>query len=705
MARPGLPVWLMAGLLVLVTMALYWPATRCDFVGVDDTNFVTENPHVQRGLDWEGVRWAFCNTEQAAYWGPLVWLSHMLAWEVFGRNVWGHHLINVLLHATNTALVFLVFRRLTRARWQSLMVAALFGLHPLRVESVVWVAERKDVLSGFFGLLALLAYTRYAKERRRSAECSIRGSPAINYQRSTFFYLLGLFLFALGLLSKPMLVTWPFVMLLLDYWPLGRLEPSPPNSRFSALLRLVTEKIPFFALAAAASILTFVVQQHVGTLPTVESMPLGARVENVLISYSRYLGKIFWPTELAVFYPLPEKWPLRIVLLAGGLILGTSGLFWVQRRRFPDLLTGWLWYCGTLIPVIGLVQAGNQAMADRYTYLPSLGVLGFAVWGAYGLTGGWRHQVMALSVAGCGASVLCVALTRQQIDYWKDSETLFRHALAVTEQNFLARNNLGVVLDHQGQSDEAIRQFQEALRLRPDYAVAHYNLGAALVKKGKREEAIGQFQEALRLKPDYADAHYNLGTVFYQQGRTDQAIRQFQEAIRLRPDHALAHNNLGYALCDQGQSDEAIRQYQEALRLKPGYAESHYNLGTTFYRQGRVGEAISQYQEAIRLKPDYAEAHNNLGTAFYQQRRVGDAIHQYQEALRLKPDYAEAHSNLGIALGMNGQIDQAIRHFAEALRLKPDYADARKNLDVMLATRARVLPPGGATTTPPNPLR
>jgi Tfp pilus assembly protein PilF len=582
----------MAGLLVLGTMALYWPATRCDFVNYDDDLYVTANVHVQNGLTWESIKWA-CLNPVCCNWHPLTVWSHMAVCQVCGLNPWGHHLTNVLLHALNAGLVFALLQQMTGARWRSLLVAALFALHPLRVESVAWVSERKDVLSGFFGLLALMAYARYTevqglKSKVQSPKSVVPSPWSLSHLPSPVFYLLSLFLFALGLMSKPMLVTWPFVMLLLDYWPLRRLELSTLHSRScpseatagqrSTILRLVTEKIPFFVLAALVSVVTFVVQQRGGAVPAAENLPLGARVGNALISYCRYLGKLFWPTDLAVFYPHPGYWPLEKVLLAGGLILGISALLFVQRRRSPFLLTGWLWFVGMLVPMIGLVQTGAWAMADRHTYIPSLGVLILTIWGAYELTRRWRYAGLALSVAGGAAVVLCLALTRQQIGYWRDSETLFRHALEITENNDLAHNNLGIALGKKGQTDEAIRQLQAALRLKPDQAETRNNLGAALGKKGQIDEAIRQLQEALRLKPDYADAHFNLGNALEKKGRTDEAIRQFQEATRLKPDYAEAHNNLGGTLFNKGQIDEAIRQFQAALRLKPDYAAARKNL-------------------------------------------------------------------------------------------------------------------------------
>ncbi len=594
-ARSRYPVWLLAVLLGLVTISLYWPATSHDFVNYDDQDYVTANVHVQSGLTLESIKWAFSNPV-VANWHPLTMLSHMLDCQIYGLKPGGHHLTNVLLHGVNTVLVFLFLRRLTGAIWRSLMVAALFGLHPLHVESVAWVAERKDVLSTFFGLLCLMAYARYAETSRVQSPKSEIGIPTSRY------YWLAWIFFALGLMSKVMLVTVPFVLLLLDYWPLERIadcglriadsksavRPSTLNSlarrsaaktaQPSTVWRLVKEKIPFFALAAVASVMAYAVQQHSGAMQTIEHLPLAARAGNALISYCRYCGKLFWPANLAVFYPYPEHWPLEQVLLAGGLIIGISVLFFMQRARYPYLLVGWLWYCGTLVPVIGLVQVGGQSMADRYTYIPSLGLLILVIWGAYELTQRSRYQEMALWVAGCAAIVLCIGLTRQQLAYWQDNEALYRHTLAVTEHNYLARHNLGIALYKKGQTDEAISQYREALRLKPDYAEAHYNLGAALGKKGQTDEAIIQFQEAIRLKPDYAEAYNNLGTALGRKGQIDEAIIQFQKALRLKPDCAEFHYDLGTDLGMKGQIDEAIIQFQEALRLKPDYAEARHNL-------------------------------------------------------------------------------------------------------------------------------
>jgi tetratricopeptide (TPR) repeat protein len=610
--------------------------------------------------------------------------------QLFGLRPWGHHLTSVLLHALNAGLVFALLRQMTGATWRSLSVAALFTVHPLRVESVAWVAERKDVLSTFFGLLALIAYARYAEGGGQKPEVrnpkpeaqtpnaestagaaipssafdaqrsmfDVRRSPPASFDAGSLWYWIAVVLFALGLMSKPMLVTLPFVILLLDYWPLGRMQnaeaPDTQHatrnrdhvSRFTFHVSLLVEKLPFFFLAVLGSVATFMVQQRAGAMTGAENIPLGVRSGNALISYGRYLGKLFWPANLVAYYPHPGHWPLVMVVLASGLILGISVQAWVLRRRFPYLLVGWLWFVGTLVPVIGLVQVGQQAMADRYTYLPSLGVAVFAVWGTYELSRRRQDLVSALSVADGAVIVLCLVLTRQQLAYWKDSEALFRHMLEVTENSALAHNNLGIALGRKGQLDEAIRQCREAIRLQPEYVEAHNNLGITLDEKGQVGEAISQYREALRLKPDYVDACYNLATALLLSGQLDEAIRQFQEVLRLNPGYAEAQDYLQQALGRKDQLDQTIRQAHQALRLNPNDAETHYNLGNALAEKGQADEAINQYREAVRLKPDYAKARNNLGIALAGKGQLDEAISQVQETLRLKPDFAEARKNL-----------------------------------------------------------
>jgi len=656
--RPASPVvstlpivrWYASGLFLalllgIMTLALYWPAMWCEFVDYDDSAYVIDNTHVTVGLTWESIKWAFMNPV-AGNWHPLTILSHMLDCQLFGLQPGGHHFTSVMLHGLNVLLVFIWLRQMTGAVWRSLLVAALFAVHPLHVESVAWIAERKDVLSAFFGLLTLIFYVRYARSgitfegQPPKAQMVPGPGPGL----ATLDYGLALLFLALGLMSKPMLVTWPFVLLLLDYWPLKRFNPG--NG-----WRLVREKIPFLALAVVASVVTVVTQKQSGALQTGENLSIGARGANALISLCRYLGEMFWPTDLAVFYPHPGHWPLAQVLLAGGLVSGIFLLFWVKRRQQPFLLMGWLWYCGTLVPVIGLVQAGDQSMADRYTYLPSLGVLILAVWGGYELTRHRHYLVTALCVAGLTGIGFCLVLTRQQLGFWRDSVTLFQHTLAVTENNHVAHYALGSAYYTKGQTDEAIRQFREAIRIRPGYAEAQSDLGAALDKAGQTDEAISHIQEAIRLRPLDAFPHFNFGAALDKKGQTDEAICQYQEAIRLKPDDAQAYGNLGADLGKQGQTDEAMRDLQEAIRLKPDDAEPHINLGAVLDKKGQADEAVRQYQEAIRLKPDAAEARNNLGYLWASRgENLDQARAMIEKAVQLEPKNAAFLDSLGCVL-------------------------------------------------------
>jgi protein O-mannosyl-transferase len=621
-SQPRFPVWLMAASLALVTIVIYWPATGNEFVSYDDPLYVTENSHVQAGLTWEGLVWAFGRIHgEGTYWHPLTWVSHMADCQIYGLKPWGHHLTSILLHAVNAVLVFLVFRRMTGVFWRCAMLAALFALHPLQVDSVAWVTERKNLLSVFFWLLTTWAYVRYAETevtaRAGSPRPTFEGqiSPLASLVSRRFWYCAAVVLFALGLMCKPVLVTLPFVLFLLDYWPLQRFQLSTLNSQRSTVRCLLREKIPFFVLAVASSVITLMAHDALGSLLSISRVPWDTRMGNALVSYVHYIAKTFWPTRLAVFYPYPTAWPVWEVVTCGLLLLVISGLVLGTARSRPWLFVGWFWFLGVLVPFIGLVQAGEQAMADRFMYAPAIGIIVAVIWGLHGLTKGGRYQQIALAVGASAVTVLCLVLTRQQLGYWKNSESLFRHALEVTENNYPAHIHLGTALRESGQMDEAIRHFQEAIRLKSDNANAHITLGIAQGIKGRMDEAIGQFREAIRLKPDYADAHYNLGTALGIKGQVDEAVRQFQEAIRLNPDHAEAHYNLGIALDRKGQSDEAIGQFQKAIRLRPNYAQAYNNLGKALYRRGRNDEAIRQFQEALRLRPDYPDARKNLDLA------------------------------------------------------------------------------------------
>jgi Tfp pilus assembly protein PilF len=598
-AQPGfarLPVspWWLALLLGTVTLALYLPLLHCDFINYDDPDYITANPRMTTGLTLDNVAWAF-TTGQAGNWHPLTWLSLMLDASLFGPGAAGFHFTNLLLHTANTLLLFGWLFQLTGAKWRAAAVAALFAWHPVHVESVAWVSERKDVLSTAFGFLTLWLYIIYFQS---GEESKVR--PA----RGRIWYGLSLLAFALGLLSKPMLVTWPAVLLLLDYWPLSRFQPGRRK-------QLILEKIPFAVLALAACGVTFMVQRHGGAVAEVAELPPGLRAGNILLSYVRYLGKLFWPADLAVFYPYSGYWPLPQVLLAATLLAGLTLLCWAGRRRHPWLLFGWLWYLGTLVPVIGLVQVGDQAMADRYTYIPSVGILIILVWAARELARLARVPALTLTVP-IAALLSCLIITRLQLRYWQNSESLFRHALAVTRNNFLAHFNLGCDLLNRGQASPAAQEFRATLRLLPNFAPAHYNLGQALNQQGQAAAAILEFQETLRLQPDYADAHNNLGIAFSQTGRPDQAIHEFQETLRLAPNWAATHYNLGILLLKQGQTSAAHDQFLAAIQCQPDYPEAHNLLGFILAESGQLDDAIVEFQTALQLRPDFPNAHSNL---------------------------------------------------------------------------------------------
>ena len=674
--------------LAMTTLAVFMPVAGQGFVNYDDSDYVTENAHVQSGLKWENVVWAF-TTGHASNWHPLTWLSHMLDCQLFGLKAGGPHLVSVGFHIANTLLLFLLLRRMTGALWRSALVAALFALHPLHVESVAWASERKDVLSAFFFLLTIWAYVRHVEVQ--SPKSNVQSQATRNTQhasRFTFhvsrFYLLSLSFFVLGLMSKPMLVTMPFVLLLIDYWPLRRPGATSLESQPVAGLLLLLEKVPFFVLSVASSVITFLVQRKGGAVST--ALTFGERIANALVSYVRYIGKTFWPKNLSILYPHPGHWPTWQVMASAGLLLAVSAAVILMARRRPYLAVGWLWFCGTLIPVIGLIQVGIQSMADRYTYVPLIGLFIMLAWGIDELMPArpWRGSALAigaaLSLAACGL------LTERQIRFWRDSEALFGHAVKVTRDNYLAYNNLGFYLNNQGRTAEAMENYRLSLKINPSYEDALNNLGYALAGQKKYAEAIQLYEAALRVRPRHAEVHNNLGNALSETGKIDEAIQHYLIALQEKPDHADAHNNLGIALAMKSKLDEAIPHFQAAIRAKPGYASAHSNLGNALAVQHKLDDAIKEYKEALRLKPEDAQAHNNLGNALAEQGKVVEATEHYREALWLNIDNPEAHFNLALALLSQGKRDEATAHLTEAVRLKPDYKAAQTQLNSLLAS-------------------
>ena len=611
--------------LAAATLAVYWPAIHNDFLNYDDTLYFTSNPRVLTGLTPGNMVWAF-TTAHASNWHPVTWLSLMLDVQMFGKGPAGPHLTNLLLHAANTVLLFLLFQRLTAATWRSALVAALFALHPLHVESVAWVAERKDVLSAFFGLLSLYAYARFAQTTRggrqeigdkkrftgASAAMSRRpGAPVLNSRRSTRDYALALVFFALALMSKPMLVTLPLVMLLLDWWPLKRIagggrQNAEAGERATFNLQLSTrlkEKWPFFALGAVSCLVTFVVQQKGGAVAALTRYPPSERLGNAFVSYARYLGKAFWPGGLATPYPHPGHWPWGVVSLAVALfaVVCFAAVWWA--KRFPFAPVGWFWFVGMLVPVIGLVQVGDQSMADRYTYLPLIGVFIILVWGFDEARARGRVPKPAVIILTVLMLAACAGRARDQLGYWRDSETLFRHALDVTGNNYIAENDLGTWLASRGRIAEAMDCYRESLRIRPDNVNALYDLGNAFVRLRDWDNAIPNYRRALEITPNQPDFLVNLGFALAGKEEYPEAIASLEAALKLNPDSPGAHNNLGTVLFMQNRFAEAEQHFREALRLTPENPQLYANLGDTLIRLGRNAEAVKYYQQALQLNP------------------------------------------------------------------------------------------------------
>ncbi len=588
--------WICAGL-VLSIVAAYWPVAGYAFTYYDDNDYVWQNPHVLNGLSRPDVVWAFTHFF-VGNWHPLTWLSHMLDAQLFGLNAGAHHVTNVVFHAANTVLVFLWLKRATGFVWRSALVAALFGLHPLHVESVAWVAERKDVLSTFFLLLSLTAYTRYVRKSEVGSQKPEINLPSpISFLQSPFFWL-SLVFFALGLMSKPMLVTLPFVLLLLDFWPLERIR----NFK-----RLLLEKTPFFLLSAGSCVVTYFAQQSSQAVATVAALPFDVRIENALISYVFYLKKMLWPDALAAFYPL--SYPIdadEVVVSVFVLLLVSAGVFAFCRRR-SYLLTGWLWYLGTLVPVIGLVQVGAQSMADRYTYVPLIGVFIAIIWLVAELSTEWPQRRLILTILSVSVLGTCWQLTASQVRYWQNDETLSRHALAVTTDNTPMQVLLGNALFKQGKAEEASQHFAEALRIWPDNVTATYNLAMTLVAQGKLEEAADACKETLKFHPSETKIHWLLGNIFSQQGKRAEAITEYQAVLQINSNYLFALNDLAWLLATA--PDPRLRDGPEAVRLAEkacglsNYRTTTYvgTLAAAYAEAGRFDDAVKTAQKAIAL--------------------------------------------------------------------------------------------------------
>ena len=679
-------------ILVIVTLAVFWQVRDHAFINLDDDLYITENPHVLAGITFENLKWAL-TTGHASNWHPLTWLSHMLDVELFGLKAGRHHLMNVFFHIVNTLLLFLILHRMTRALWQSAFVATLFALHPLHVESVAWVAERKDVLSTLFWMLTLGAYGYYVKRP--------------GYRR----YLLVLVCFLLGLMSKPMLVTIPFVLLLLDFWPLGRLQPAKhagPDSRnatrpedparkkrkaanssavkavdreewtvyplrWTVIRPLLLEKVPLLALAALSSVITLINQQRV--MASLKVLSVDARIANALVSYVKYIGKMIWPLDLAVFYPNPYVQPWWSVLGAVLILSAATVLFIWKSKRRPYLSVGWLWYLGTLVPVIGLVQVGTQAMADRYSYVSLIGIFIMIAWGVPDSLKNWGHRKTVLAVLSGIAILACAAVTWAQVQLWRDSITLFSHTLKVTTDNYLIHNNMGVALSDQGKNEDAFVHYRAALLINPKHIEAWKNLGIYYEESGRSAKAIEAYEQAQRLNPNDAKIWNRLGRAYGKSGQNAKAIETLRQALRIDPAYDDAWNNLGNVYMGNGETAKAIEAFQQALRINPKYAETWNNLGVAYKESGQSVKAIEAFRQSLRISRENASVWNNLAVAYRKHGQTAEAIEAYRQALSINPKYVEAWFGLGVAYGESGQRG-LVKDVYERLRaIDPAMAD------------------------------
>ncbi|MDL1966946.1 MAG: tetratricopeptide repeat protein [Deltaproteobacteria bacterium] len=584
--------------LVIATLAAYWQVRNHNFLSFDDHAYVLHNQHVNKGLSLESISWAFSFTD-IAYWHPLSWLSHMLDCQLYGLNPSMHHITGLIIHIINCLLLFLLFKGMTGAVWKSAFIAALFALHPINVESVAWVAERKNVLSTLFWMLTLLTYYYYS------------------LQPGFYRYFLTLFCFFLGLIAKPMLVTLPFVLLLFDYWPLERLRYSSTikagRYKKASLLHLILEKIPFFLLAGASIYISSLSVQHHAIVVSTESVSMKLRVANALVSYVKYIGKMIWPKDLAVFYPFPDTLPVWQISGAALFLICVSVLVFRALKSKPYLAVGWFWYIGTLVPAIGLIQAGLwPSIADRFAYVPLIGLFIVIAWGIPDLVAQWRCKKIALAATAILVLLIFTAASRSQNRYWANNIALFKHSLDVTNDNEVAHQKLGEALAAHDKTDEAVMHYYEALRIKPDLVAAHLNLGLALRKKGKINEAVEHFSMALLAKSDCAEAYYELGVTLEKQGNFDAAVRNYSEALRIKPEFARGHNNLGIVLARQKKDKEAIFHLCEAIRIDPDYADAYGNLGIIYANQKNIGKAILHYKKALHFNPNMTQALYNL---------------------------------------------------------------------------------------------
>ena len=673
--------------LLILTIIVYAPIKNYEFINFDDGSYVYKNETVQTGLTAESIKWAFkvIKTDETAYWHPLAWLPHMLDCQLFGVNPGMHHLSSLFYHLLNTLLLFLVLTRMTGALWKSAFVAIIFALHPINMDSVVWISEKKNLLSTLFWLLTMLAYAHYASR------------PTI------LRYFLVLIAFALGLMAKPMLATLPCALLLLDFWPLYRFKwfrksqirenqinkkSSSPNTtptfQEASLFRLISEKIPMLFLSFGTIGLSYYSLQHNSQIQNEATVPMALRISNALVSYFQYIWHLIWPVNYAIFYPFPEAIPIWKPIIAALALIILTALVIIYSKKKPYLAVGWLWFLGTLVPVIGLINAGLwPAMADRWAYVPFIGLFIIIAWGVPDFFSRFRAKKIILTGAAILSIIILAAATSVQLKYWKNSHALFQHAINVTQNNHIAHMHVGTSFNEKNNHKQALKHFLKAVEIKPNYSEALENAGYEFTNLKNYSKALQYYKKALLFAPSKAELFNKIGNAYAYMKKYDKAVSYYIEAIAIDSDDPTFYNNLGVARYFTGKFDQAIIELKKAIKIKPDYSEAYYNLGLAQGKTGNSVEATRSFLKAVQLDPDYKEAHSSLAKIYYTNGTMKKALVHYTEELRISPKDATAHFNTGVVLFQLKRPKEAVAHFQEALRLKPDYDNAKKALNMV----------------------
>jgi tetratricopeptide (TPR) repeat protein len=667
--------------LVVSVLIIYWRVHGFQFISLDDPLYVTNNNQVHKGLSLESIAWAFSLSKQGEVtnWHPLTWISHMMDYQLFGLNAGMHHMVNVLLHAVNAILLYLVLRWMTGSVWKSAFVASLFALHPVNVDSVAWIAERKNLLSTIFWMLTLITYFFYTKKQ------------------SVLMYLLAIVAFCLGSLAKPMLITLPFVLLLLDYWPLGRLK-IPPFSEdktkwslfYHEAFRLVLEKIPLMILSVGFIYATILSLKYSGTIMASDLTPMDLKIKNAIVSYLIYMGKMIWPKDLSIFYPFPDIIPLWHVMGSIVVLFFVTAIALKKCRKYPYFIVGWLWFIGTLVPVLGITQAGLwPAIGERWAYIPYVGLFIIIAWGIPDLLARVNNRKNIMVGAATVVLVVLAARTWFQVGYWKDDFSLFSHCIQLDSDNYVAHVNLAIANALQGKSEKAIYHFQEAQRIHSNDVLALDGLGRLYNKLGQYDKAIHFYTEEVRYKPTDIKANFELGSIFATKGDTDNAIKQFSYVTNLDPNHALAYYNLGVISAKKGEVNKAIGYLSSALKLNPNDADSHCTIGIVLMNQGKANDAISHFKEALRIDPSFLEAQNYLESALNYNKKADDGVVRLEQ-LRLKePDNPDVLQKLAVLYANKGEDAKALDMLFRLVKIKPDNPNGYYNIACIYAKQGK----------------